>query len=234
MLQSSLSERREEFDNHFALAQALQDRLFAGEVSIGEAELSSRHILTIKSGLLVHLYNIVEATMTSVGDLIGDAVGATAPKEWTDNALREWLREAVVSRDEGGEENRLKTIHSASKLLLEDRPLGAQKVKKPPGSWSDKVIAKFAQRLGVEFKLPDTMWRRIASRAEFRDASPLEFLADRRNAIAHGRRSFESGANDLTLDAIRELADVTLDYLILAIDAFEKYVGDNQHLVNAS
>jgi hypothetical protein len=58
--------------------------------------------------------------------------------------------------------------------------------------------------------------------------SPLEFLADRRNAIAHGRRSFEDGASDLTLEDIGDLADVTLDYLELAVGAFQSYL-DGQH-----
>lgn len=230
---NSLSERREEFDSHYSLAVALQDRLFAGEVSIGETELSARHLLTLKSGLLVHLYNIVEATMTNISNLIGDAVGSVTPRSWADKALKEWLRECVVSRSNGGEDNKLNTIHSATRQLLQNRPLGPQKLKKPSGTWSDKLIHTFAERLGVEFILPEIMWRRISPRTEFRDKSPLEFLADRRNAISHGRRTFEQGADDLTIQAIREIADVTLDYLELAIAAFQSHVDNNKHLVAA-
>ena len=233
-LRTSLSERREEFDTHYALAVALQDRMFAGEVSIGETELSARHVLTLKSGLIVHLYNIVEATMTRVSDMMGEAVGSTPPSRWSDKALREWLREHAVSRAEGSEDNRLDTVYGASRLLLGDGPMGPQKLKKPSGSWSDKLIVRFAQRLGVDFQLTEEMWRRIAPRAEFRDESPLEFLAERRNAIAHGRRSFEDGASDLTLEAIRELADVTLDYLNFVVDAFQSHVDGDRHLAVAS
>lgn len=229
-LHTSLEERRDEFDTHYALAVALQNRIFAGESSIGETELSARHLLTLKSGLMVHLYNIVEATMTNISNMVGDAVGSAAPYQWSNEALREWLRENVVSRAEGKEENRLETVHSASRLLLERSPLGPQRIKKPSGSWSDKLVASFAQRLGVDFQLPHSMWRRITPRPEFGEKSPLEFLADRRNAIAHGRRSFEEGAKDLTLDTIREIADVSLDYLQLAIEAFQAHVDDHRHL----
>lgn len=230
-LVSFLSNRREEFDTHFALAVALDDRIFAGdEVSIGETKLSSRHLLTMKSGLLVHLYNIVEATMSRAIKLVGGAVGTVPPRHWSTNALREWLRENAVARAEGSEDTRLTTVHNMSMLLLGDAPLGPQRLKKPSGTWDDKLVATFARRLGVELNLSETMWRRVARRPEFREMSPLEFLADRRNALAHGRRSFEEGAKDLALAQIRELADVTLDYLELAAAAFQDYVDGNGHL----
>lgn len=232
-LRTSLSERKEEFDTHYALAVALDAKLFEGEVSIGTTILSTHHLLTLKSGLVVHLYNIVEATMTRIGDVVGNAVGSVHPRRWSDNALREWLREYAVARTSGAEENRLKTIHDTFRLLLGSDPLGPQKLRKPSGTWDDRLIVTFAKRLGVAFNLPAEMHRRVAPRSEFRDKSPLGFLAERRNAIAHGRRSFEEGANDLTLEAIRELADVSLDYLGLAVDAFQAHIDDNRHLAPA-
>lgn len=230
-LRASLDERREEFDTHYALAVALEDRIFAGdEVSIGETKLSSRHLLTMKSGLIVHLYNIVEATMSRTIKLVGAAVGTVAPQHWSDNALREWLREHAVARMDGSEDTRLNTVHGLSVRLLGQTPLGPQPLKKPSGTWTDKHIATFAERLGVEFRLSEEMWRRITPRPEFRDLSPLEFLADRRNAVAHGRRSFEEGANDLSLSQVRELADITLDYLGLTATAFQNYVDQKLYM----
>jgi hypothetical protein len=230
-LRRSLAERRDEFDTHFTLEVALEDRIFAGEiVSIGETELSARHILTMKSGLIVHLYNIVEATMSRATEHVGNAVGAVPPRDWSVSALQEWLREYAVARIDGSEDQQLKTVYQVSRDLISVSPLGAQRFKKPSGTWTDKLIATFAKRLGVEFVLPVEMWRRIARKPEYRDKSPLEFLAERRNALAHGRRSFEEGARDLTLDGIRELADVTLDYLELAAGAFEAYVDRKRYL----
>lgn len=230
-LKSALLERREEFDTHYALALALETRMFAGdELSIGETRLSSRHLLTIKSGLIVHLYNIVEATMSRVVEAIGAAVGAVPPKQWTESALKEWLREYAVARIDGGEDARLGSMHAVSVCLLREEGPGPQRLKKPSGTWTDKHIATFAQRLGVHFQLSQEMWRRIAPMPEYRDMSPMEFVADRRNAIAHGRRSFENGANDLVLRQLRELADTTIDYLDAAGDAFQEYI-DGQHYV---
>lgn len=227
-LRTSLESRKEEFETHLTLAVALEDRIFAGDdVSIGSTKLSARHLLTMKSGLIVHLYNIVEATMSGTINLVGAAVGGVPSRQWSEKALREWLREHAVARLDGDEDARLATMHSVSLRILSETPVGTDKLKKPSGTWDDKRIAMFAKRLGVDLTMPEAAWRRIAPRPEFNDKSPLGFLAERRNALAHGRRSFETGANDLTLAKIREIADVTLEFLDLTVQRFQNYVDQN-------
>lgn len=234
-LRTALDIRREEFDAHFALAKALEDRMILeGNASLGGVSLSSRHINTIKSGLLVHLYNIEEALMSQVLQFLGAALGSADPKRWNEYSLREWLRESVVSRiGESNEEGRLDTVFNGSNQLLSVTVLGPQKLKKPSGTWDDKAIATFSKRMSVQFSMPEEMWRRISASPVFGDKTPLQFLALRRNAIAHGRRSFEEGANDLQLGDIRGLADVVLDYMGYAADAFQAHVDNSAHLTPA-
>ena len=58
-LTTELIERREEFDTHHTLAHALESRLIQGEpLSLGRVALSARHVSTLKSGLIVHMYNV--------------------------------------------------------------------------------------------------------------------------------------------------------------------------------
>lgn len=223
-LVNSLSSRREEFEAHLSLANALEFQVISGDSSIGETTLTARHLLTMKSGLVVHLYNIVEAIMTQTTRMVGRAMGEISPRDWKPNALREWLRKNAPVSIEGTEDSRLEIIHKASQILLTDGALGQQELKKPSGTWSDKIIYRFAQRLDCQFTLPAEMHQRIAASPAYGDQTPLVFLAERRNAIAHGRRSFEEGANDLTLVQIKALSDVTLDYLTFVIAAFEAYV----------
>jgi hypothetical protein len=234
-LRTDLDTRRDEFDAHFALAQALEERVLLDvDASLGSVNLSVRHINTVKSGLVVHLYNIEESIMTQVIQHLGSALGAVDPRRWTEHSLREWLRETVVSRiAEGNEDGRLATVFESSTLLLTNLTLGPQKLKKPSGTWDDKGIAMFAKRMNVTFNMPPEMWQRIAASPEYGDKTPLQFLAVRRNAIAHGRRSFEDGASDLRLDDIRKLADVTLDYLGYATTAFHEHIENDAHLVPA-
>lgn len=232
-LRTALNARRDEFDAHFALAHALEDRLiFDAQAAVGSVNLSVRHINTIKSGLIVHLYNIEEAIMSQAIRHLGDAIGSVDPRRWTEGSLREWLRESIVSRIvDSNEDGRIATVYEASSLLLTSKSLGSQNLKKPSGTWDDKLIATFARRMSVTFNLPPEMWFRIAKSPKYGEKTPLQFLADRRNAIAHGRRSFEDGASDLTLSEIRELADVTLDYMGHAADAFHAHVENEAYLV---
>ncbi|MCA2405773.1 hypothetical protein HFN55_01545 [Rhizobium leguminosarum] len=228
-LQITLSERRVEFDGHLAFASALDRRLIEGDaISIGEMALTARHLLTIKSGLIVHLYNIVEATMTKVIDEIGKEVLAIPPSQWSLVTLKEWLRHYASIGVDGNEDTRLEVVHGAALKLLARQPIDSLRFKKPSGTWSDKVILEFSRRFGVNFPLNPQIAPRIQPSPKYRDMTPLEFLADRRNAIAHGRRTFENGASDLTLPDIIELAAVTLDYLVLAVGAFENYITDKR------
>lgn len=230
-LTTSLFERREEFGVHMSLAFAMENQILSGEASMGSTTLSARHLLTMKSGLIVHLYNIVEAVMTKAIRAIGRAISQVSPRRWNENALREWLRKNAPFSLEGTEDTRLDIVHKASLALLNENIASLMELKKPSGTWSDKVIYRFMQRLGCEFPLPPDMHRRIASSPIYGDQTPLEFLADRRNAIAHGRRSFEGGASDLTLSSIEELSKVTLDYLSHAISAFDVFLNDKAYLV---
>ncbi|GAA4776454.1 MAE_28990/MAE_18760 family HEPN-like nuclease [Novosphingobium ginsenosidimutans] len=232
-LRAALSDRREEFDAHFALAEALQDRMML-DSTLGPVSLSVRHINTIKSGLLVHLYNIVEAIMSEALSAVGSALGSSDPRQWTEHSLREWLREAIVARTtDGNEDGRLATVFQMSTLLLTPSISGPQALKKPSGTWDDKAIAKCIERLNVSFWMPADIWTRIASDPGYGDKTPLQFLALRRNAIAHGRRSFEDGASDQSLPAIRKLADVVLDYMEYVAKAFEEHVANQAHIVAA-
>lgn len=234
-LRSSLDIRREEFDAHFALATALEDRMMLeSDPAIGDVSISSRHINTIKSGLLVHLYNIEEAIMGQALHFLGAALGSSEPRQWTEHSLREWLRESIVSRiAESNEDTRLETVFQSSSQLLSMQVLGPQKLRKPSGTWDDKAIATFIKRMSITFSMPPEMWQRIAATPSYGDKTPLQFLAIRRNAIAHGRRSFEEGANDLRLRDIRNLADTVLDYMGYVANSFQDHVDKSAHLTPA-
>lgn len=233
LLSAELETRKEEFDAHFSLAVALENQMML-DASFGDVNLSVRHINTIKSGLIIHLYNIEEALLSEALSALGAALGAADPRNWTEHSLREWLREAIVSRTvEGDEDGRLKTVYATSSLLLKQTNLGPQKLKKPSGTWDDKLIATFVGRMNITFNMPPEVWSRIAASPAYGDRTPLQFLALKRNAIAHGRKTFENGASELGLNDIRRLADVTLEYLSYAALAFEAHVANDGHLVPA-
>lgn len=225
VLETMLRDRREEFDAHHALAVSLEDQIFRGEdLSIGSTRLSARHLMTMKSGLIVHLYNVVEAVMTRATKIVGNAFGTVPPKTWSAAARKEWLREHGVARIEGDADTRLRSFQTFSAKLLAEEPLGPQAIRKPPGSWTDKSIGTFCHRLGVGVQIEPDLHRKMAKKDDLGEKTPMAFLADRRNDVSHGHRTFEDGANDLTLGRIREIADTTFEYMELVAIAFQEYV----------
>ncbi len=232
-LRSTLSNRKNDFNAHLALAQAMDQRLFEGDpLQIGDITLSVRHLMTIKSGLIIHLYNIVEAVMTCTIKEVGSAVRSIPPEEWANDTLKEWLRCYASTGTDGNEESRLVIVHKAALKLLAKETIEDLKFKKPSGTWSDKVIYTFSKRLNVQFRLTEDIARKIRPNTRYGDKSPLEFLADRRNAIAHGRRSFEDGAADLALQDIQDLAETTTEYMELAVTAFQSFLDDRKFVAD--
>ena len=230
-LLTTLSERKDEFMSHLGLAQAMEGRLLEGEsVSIGETALTVRHLMTIKSGLIVHLYNIVEALMSRAIEEVGGAVKASPPDKWSISTLKEWLRFSASIGLDGNEDSRLEVVHKAALRLLMVEPIERLRFKKPSGTWSDKVIFEFSKRLIVALNTPPELIIKIKKNATYGDKSPLEFLADRRNAIAHGRQTFERGAVDLSLSDIKNLADVTIEYMEHVVTAFQAFVDNKDYL----
>lgn len=233
-LHHTLTDRKNEFYSHLALAQAMDQRLFEGDpMQIGDITLNVRHLMTIKSGLIVHLYNIVEAVMTRTIEEVGAAVRLFPPTEWSNDTLKEWLRRYTSTGNNGNEESRLNRVHEAVLKLLDRETIEELNFKKPPGTWSDKVIFTFSKRLNVTFRLTEDIARKISPNPRYGDKSPLEFLAKRRNAIAHGTRSFENGAKDLTLQEIQDLAEITIEYMEFAVVAFQNFLNDRRFIAES-
>jgi len=230
-LLTTLTERKDEFESHLVLAQSIEERLLDGEpVSIGETALTVRHLMTIKSGLIVHLYNIVEALMSRAIDEVAIAVKESRPDDWSINTLKEWLRYSASIGLDGNEDSRLEIVHSAALKLLMIKPIEDLRFKKPSGTWSDKLIYKFSQRLNVKLNTSIALADKIKKSTTYGDKTPLEFLADKRNAIAHGRQSFERGAAELSLTEIKKLADVTIEYMEHVAMAFQEFINEKQYL----
>jgi hypothetical protein len=178
----------------------------------------------------VHLYNVEEAMMSQIIELVGTAVGAAEPRRWNEATLKEWLRAHAINGEANGEETRLSAVHRVTVQLLKNSPIGSRKLKKPKGTWTDKSILEFANRLQINIQFDPAMHRRLAKQAKYGDRTPLRFLADKRNALAHGDLSFEEGARELTLADLRELSDVTLDFLSVVIGFFQNFVDETRYL----
>ncbi|TNE51883.1 MAG: hypothetical protein EP341_07075, partial [Sphingomonadales bacterium] len=155
---SYLSEREDEFSRHLSIARMLEARVdeIARE---DDLHIEVRHVNTIKSGLLIHLYNIVEAITTRTLVEVGQTIVTEMPKHWTEFVLREWVRAEIWSGEERLGDKALKRLTQVSGVLASGNSPSAFVVKGEPGSWNDKSIKKVAERLGCALVLSEEISR---------------------------------------------------------------------------
>ena len=224
-----LDDREEEFGQHLLIARMLEARVDE-LVHEGDIRVDIRHINTLKSGLLIHLYNIVEATMTRTLATVGQTVLTESPRGWTNEILTEWVRAEVWGGEERIGEAALKRLTGVSETLVSGRIPAKFVVKGEPGSWDDKSIRKVAKRLGCKLKLPGKIGRKAYEGAYRNKSTALEYVAQKRNAIAHGVSTFENGANDLTLKELENLAARILPYLRAVSESYQEFLESKRFL----
>lgn len=225
-----LAEREDEFKRHFSIARMLERRI---EKETGDGEeilVEIRHVNTIKSGLLIHLYNIVEAIATRTLVIVGQTVVTENPRFWTEAVLKEWVRAKFWNIEERVGNVALNGLTEVCSSLVSGNNVSMFVVKSEPGSWDDDAIKRVAVRLGCELAIPPRVRRAAYERVYTDESTALGFLARRRNAIAHGGSTFEDGANDLTLDELEKLAERVLPFLRAVSKSYQAFLEKKKYL----
>lgn len=222
-------EREAEFGRHLFVARLLEARV-DDVVDGDEAQVEVRHVNTVKSGLLIHLYNIVEAVTTRTMQVVGQTVVAEKPKMWTGPVLKEWIRAAIWDGEDRLGEGAFTRLAGISGVLASGNSPEAFMVKGEPGSWDDVAIRKVADRLGCPLNIPLAIKRAVFEPVYLNEMTAMKYLASRRNAIAHGSATFEEGARDHTLDEINELAGRVLPFLKAVTKSYEAFLGSKSFL----
>lgn len=228
-----LDERREEFASHVAIARMLEARVDEG-VNGSDLRVEVRHINTIKSGLLIHLYNIVEAVTTRTLLTVGRTVVTKRPALWTEAILKEWVRAAVWSGEERIGEGALKRLAGVSRILVSGLAPEEFTVKGEPGSWNDESIKKVAERLGCRLAFTPEIRRAAFEKKYLNNKTAMQFLAKKRDEIAHGATTFEEGVRNMTLDELEELAGRVLPFLKAVTECYQAYLDGEAYLEAAA
>lgn len=223
-----LNERSEEFSRHYSIAHMIEKRLDEASFD-NEMHVEVRHVNTLKSGLLVHLYNIVEAVSTRTLRYVSQHIVTDEPKLWTENVLHEWIRSEFWNKEQN-QDTALNHLTRISGKLLSGGGTDTFNIKSATGSWDDQDISKIANRLGCKLVIPEDVKRR-AYENKYRDnKNALQYLSLRRNAIAHGSSTFEEGASDLTLLEVKELSTRVLPFLEAVTKSYESYLDNKDYL----
>jgi hypothetical protein len=226
---SYLNERVGEFHSHLSVARMLEQRVDEGIVE-GDLRVEIRHVNTVKSGLLIHLYNIVEAVTSRTLQEVGAVVVTEQPKLWTEKILSEWVRSEVWSGEDRIGDPAMKRLTLVSSNLASGELLKAFLIKGEPGSWDNDAIKKVASRLGCTLSLSPEISRAAYERKYRNEKTALQYLAKRRNDIAHGTSTFEEGANNLSIDDLDNLSDRILPYLKAVVESYQDFLVNKEYL----
>ena len=216
-----LRERIDEMSQHLALLRRLDTRAAEG-VENPDQRVEVRQVLILKSSVLVHLYNIVEATMNRALDKIAENASRYHPKNYTDAFLEEWMRKSAGTHDGASPDKLLKNATTAARQLVQNEDWNSLTINRGYGNWDDIRISRLSARLGVQLHIDETV-RRHASEHYRNGESRFVYLRNKRNGLAHGFETFEDGANDRTADELTDLAKKVLDFMLEVIKCFDAF-----------
>lgn len=184
---------------------------------------------TLFAGVYLHLYNLVESTVT----LLLKAVEKAVVNEVNINGvgvLRNemqplWLRYIAGTHDALPPEKRLEKALSVCGYFLDNLPFELEIPKGGGGNWDNENIRNLAQRMGVDLNIPRAINTSI--KKPIKDGKGvIQIITLTRNKLAHGEISFSECGGELTISAAKEHIEVTKKYLKAVIDCFDDYLNN--------
>jgi hypothetical protein len=225
-----LDERKSELDTHLAFISQIEALATGHGRTAGGGRFDTDSINILKSGLLLHLYNVVEAVMSKVLEEIALAAQSHVPRKWCDGLLQEWAIGRVnLTRDiliQNAETRIVKLLQEA----VERSDVTQVSIRRRSGNWSDSEIAELAGALQCTLSISDPV-KLAACEMHFEDRkAPMNYIRHMRNQLAHGNLSFVEGARHLSSARLQELCDNVINYMVEVVDAFDLYI-DNQNFL---
>jgi hypothetical protein len=230
-----LDERKQEVAMHLKLLAALEKRSMETPNSEDELNIDVKQVLILKASILVHLYNVIESTMTKSLEVIEDAIYSYHPKSYSDEVFNKWVVACMPISNELNISKLHNRAQNMGRELLTDTGWSKLSVKKTDGNWDDKRIREFSEKLGINIIYPRGKFKSALLRPYFNnDLSMMQYIRKRRNDLAHGLITFESGADNKTHAELKSLADTTIKFMELVVDACHTFVSNNKFLKSAA
>lgn len=222
-----LADRGREINKHLSLIRELQD---AAEGRARGGPVDTEHVNILKSGFLIHLYNVVESVMTKTLEDIAATTQAHQPHSWVDGLFRAWLSHRSAMNDDIASQDRLERIVEVIAEASGRSALTSTRVARPERNWSDQEIVEIAKKLACTLAVqPDV--QRAACVVYFQNnMSPMRYVRHMRNQLAHGNMSFVNSATHLSVTQLDHLRMVVLDYMKDVSESFARYLEEQEFL----
>tara|TARA_R100001224_G_scaffold66995_2_gene40394 strand:+ start:1980 stop:2702 length:723 start_codon:yes stop_codon:yes gene_type:complete len=225
-----LNERKAEVQSHLAFIGRLEAAATGRSAGLGLGPADSEPINILKSGLLVHLYNVVEAVMTKILEEVELEARSHLPSSWRDGLLREWARGRVNLAREITIQQAENRVNSLIREAIRRDALGSIRFKRNAGNWSDDEIARLSERLECSLDITPSIHNRACVVVFENDLSPMKYLRHKRNFLAHGNDSFLDSARHLSVSSLTELFQATSDYMDRVASSWARYLDNAEFL----
>jgi hypothetical protein len=226
-----LSERASEIAIHLDFIKALEAAATGRSTGMGLPQVEAEPLNILKSGFLVHLYNVVEAVMAKILEEIAISAAAHPPKTWCDGLLKEWAkgrvnleRDLTIFQAEG-------RVFDLLKETAERQALGTVRIKRKTGNWSHVEIESVANAVGCDLQISAAVRKKACDIVFENDLPPLKYIRDKRNRLAHGSESFVDGARHIPADRLKMLQNPVINYMEDIATSFSSYLDEDRFLV---
>lgn len=191
-------------------------------------ELPAGTVHVLKAGVFLHLYNLVEATVTNGLECVAESITTTGMKFADLNSpwQRAWAASYAKFDDELSSENKLvaalNMCHAVARgMVMEIKPrIGV-------GNLDDRRIEDLAKRYGIALVLRPTVTRSVKHQV-LNDLGFLGLVRERRNGLAHGRDSFADTGRNYSTNDLARWSWATYQYLKDLLRSFELYVSEEK------
>ncbi len=178
-------------------------------------------VKTLRANSFLLLYNLVESTMTNAVDAIHQSIR----QENIDfDSLNDSLKRISIKNARKA----LETKHGMNSFLAQQHPinfavvsLGYNKRKLFSGNVDCESIFNTSKNYGFELPDPKRKWHSLHN--------DLERVRDQRNALAHGRVSFQECGQETPPDYIKKVSWETMAYLRIVLWVVKSYIRNQAY-----
>ena len=171
---------------------------------------------TLKSNLLIMLYNLIESSISNAIEEIHNNIYSNSISF---NLLKEKIKSLVI--------NNTKRINS-DKFVTQITDIATDIIKHTfkreelfNGNVDSRKIKKLSEQYGFN---SDTDYSRT------KHGSHLVTIKDKRNDLAHGIYSFTEVGKEYTMQDLEDMKDKTINYISDILDNIEVYLANKDYL----
>lgn len=229
-------ERVADVDAYIGLITAIEHGSQTGSLALrapqgNAATVSLRQLQILYAGVYLHLYNLIESTITQCVSAVQNATTTEQIQvhQLSPELRQEWVRTTAKTHQDLNIENRLKTTVKLCELIVQQSPVRMEISLSGGGNWDDKEIEQFTTQIGISMHIPSELRSQI--KRPFQDnIGPISLVKNQRNKLAHGEAAFSECGQGRCAEDFRRLKELIVNYLTEVIVAFEKFIQQRLYL----